>query len=94
MESLVQKNAVKRSRSADDDDANNNLTQRKVWVNQKMSDTRDPQKMKEVHGMFMCRIIRYSIYAPDPGTISYHKASVQGDGFAVKEIPIGKLSSM
>lgn len=49
MESLVQKKVVKRSRSADDDDANNNLTQRKVWVNQKMSDTRDPQKMKEVH---------------------------------------------
>lgn len=44
--------AVKRSRLADDDDdeANNNLIQRKVWVSQKMSDARDPQKMREVHG--------------------------------------------
>ncbi|XP_043660301.1 apoptosis regulatory protein Siva-like [Drosophila teissieri] len=48
MESPVRKRAAKRSRSADGD-ANNNLTQRKVFVNQKMSDSRDPQKMKEVH---------------------------------------------
>ncbi|KAH8362210.1 hypothetical protein KR084_012140 [Drosophila pseudotakahashii] len=49
MENMVEKRALKRSRSADDDDANNNLTQRKVWVNQKMSDSHNPQKMKEVH---------------------------------------------
>ncbi|EDX00785.2 apoptosis regulatory protein Siva [Drosophila yakuba] len=48
MESPVRKRAAKRSRSADGD-ANNNLTQRKVFVNQKISDSRDPQKMKEVH---------------------------------------------
>ncbi|XP_033172067.1 uncharacterized protein LOC117148662 [Drosophila mauritiana] len=48
MENQVRKKAAKRSRSADGD-ANNNLTQRKVFVNQKMSDSRDPRKMKEVH---------------------------------------------
>ncbi|KAH8358385.1 hypothetical protein KR200_005388, partial [Drosophila serrata] len=43
--------AAKRSRSIDghDDDANNNPIQRKVWVSQKMSDARDPAKMREVH---------------------------------------------
>ncbi|KAH8420273.1 hypothetical protein KR009_008383, partial [Drosophila setifemur] len=45
----MERKAAKRSRSMDDDDANNNLTQTKVWVNQKMSDARDPEKMKEVH---------------------------------------------
>ncbi|KAH8245219.1 hypothetical protein KR032_006703 [Drosophila birchii] len=44
--------AAKRSRSVDghdDDDANNNPIQRKVWVSQRMSDARDPAKMREVH---------------------------------------------
>ncbi|EDV34705.1 uncharacterized protein Dana_GF21455, isoform B [Drosophila ananassae] len=45
----MERKATKRSRSADDDDANNNVTQSKVWVSQKMSDARDPEKMKEVH---------------------------------------------
>ncbi|KAH8266765.1 hypothetical protein KR026_009214, partial [Drosophila bipectinata] len=46
----MERKAGKRSRSPTDDDTNNNVTQTKVWVSQKMSDARDPAKMKEVHG--------------------------------------------
>ncbi|XP_064539773.1 uncharacterized protein LOC135429412 isoform X2 [Drosophila montana] len=39
---------LKRMRS-DDDESNNNATQSKVWVNDKINDSRDPEKMKAVH---------------------------------------------
>ncbi|KAH8336082.1 hypothetical protein KR074_009330, partial [Drosophila pseudoananassae] len=45
----MERKAGKRSRSPNDDDTNNNITQTKVWVSQKMSDARDPAKMKEIH---------------------------------------------
>ncbi|XP_068158392.1 uncharacterized protein [Drosophila tropicalis] len=39
---------LKRARSEDEDN-NNNITQMKVWVSQKISDMRDASKMKAVH---------------------------------------------
>ncbi|XP_023162301.1 uncharacterized protein LOC111593648 isoform X2 [Drosophila hydei] len=39
---------LKRMRS-DDDESNNNVTQTKVWVNEKINDSCDPDKMKAVH---------------------------------------------
>ncbi|TDG40833.1 hypothetical protein AWZ03_012747 [Drosophila navojoa] len=39
---------LKRMRS-EDDESNNNVTQTKVWVNEKISDLSDPEKMKAVH---------------------------------------------
>lgn len=35
---------------SEDDDSNNNVTQTKVWVNEKLNDSRNPDKMKAVHG--------------------------------------------
>lgn len=40
---------LKRMRS-EDDESNNNVTQTKVWVNEKINDSCDPEKMKAVHG--------------------------------------------
>ncbi|KAH8272293.1 hypothetical protein KR044_012202, partial [Drosophila immigrans] len=39
---------LKRMRS-EEDECNNNVTQTKVWVNEKIIDARDPDKMKAVH---------------------------------------------
>ncbi|ALC48697.1 CG13373 [Drosophila busckii] len=41
-------NSLKRMRS-EDDESNNNVTQTKVWVNEKINNSRDPDKMKAVH---------------------------------------------
>ncbi|KAH8286751.1 hypothetical protein KR018_004696, partial [Drosophila ironensis] len=43
----MERKGDKRERSEDDD---NNNPQSKVWVNQKICDANDPQKMKQVHG--------------------------------------------
>lgn len=45
----MESNSLKRMRS-EDDESNNNVTQTKVWVNEKLSDSRNPDKMKAVHG--------------------------------------------
>ncbi|KAL7744519.1 hypothetical protein ACLKA6_017042 [Drosophila palustris] len=42
-------NPLKRLRSEDDESNNNNVPQTKVWVNDKINDLRDPDKMKAVH---------------------------------------------
>lgn len=42
---------LKRVRS-EDDESNNNVTQTKVWVNEKINDSCDPEKMKAVHGKY------------------------------------------
>ncbi|XP_034118311.1 uncharacterized protein LOC132796122 isoform X1 [Drosophila nasuta] len=39
---------LKRMRS-EDEECNNNVTQTKVWVNEKILESRDPDKMKAVH---------------------------------------------
>jgi len=44
--------SLKRLRSEDDESNNNNVTQTKVWVNDKINDLRDPDKMKAVHGAY------------------------------------------
>lgn len=45
----MESNSLKRMRS-DEDESNNNVPQTKVWVNEKISDSRNPDKMKAVHG--------------------------------------------
>lgn len=45
----MESNSLKRMRS-DEDESNNNVPQTKVWVNEKLSDSRNPDKMKAVHG--------------------------------------------
>lgn len=52
----MESNSLKRMRS-DEDESNNNVPQTKVWVSEKLSDSRNPDKMKAVHGELTARFL-------------------------------------